>query len=649
MPNKYTLSDMQRIAQERGGKCNSSQYINVKTRLDWECEKHHQWSTTADIIISGCWCPQCGRGRTGLARRLTIEEMHELAREMHGKCLATAYTNSSEKLEWECEFGHHWFADPSNIKAGHWCPYCTGKMKGTLEEFQLLAKTKGGICLSKEYIGHKSKLLFRCDKGHEWMGIPEQIKGGHWCPYCAGVARMTLADMGEIAKKRGGECLSEEYVNAKSPLQWRCNKGHTWTTPYSNIKTGNWCPTCGIESTRQKLRKPIEHIKVLAEEKGGKCLSESYSNNKINLEWQCKNGHTWKTTVRSIKKGAWCPTCKKDELVNNRSLREQTKKRGITNKERLEKLKRIAIEKKGECLSDEYIKSSVKLDWKCEKGHIFHTSADLILKGRWCPHCAVTHKSNIEKMKELAAIRGGDCISSEYINASSPLEWKCAKGHTWWEKPAQIKNGAWCKICKGRTYIGEKIIGEYKFDVLVENKFWKSGRFYVFTQDYKEEFEKLKYMDAMNLGMARGAYEIYRKQRGNSKYFAFIPNSEVLDTIPRLNPAHLKDDNYWLNPDEASKLEEFRTRFPDSKKPIFSKIISINSKIPYWSVRGWLALNIKPHISTDEILHDKDIPLEELIPQKLWRFDTMALLHHCRRMTTVGRAQVVSIGLIQST
>jgi len=32
--------------------------------------------------------------------------------------------------------------------------------------------------------------------------------------------------MQQVAKKRGGKCLSEKYVNAKTKLEWECRKGH---------------------------------------------------------------------------------------------------------------------------------------------------------------------------------------------------------------------------------------------------------------------------------------------------------------------------------------------------------------------------------------------------------------------------------------
>jgi len=38
---------------------NSIEYINVKTKLKWQCERRHIWMATPDNIKSGRWCPKC--------------------------------------------------------------------------------------------------------------------------------------------------------------------------------------------------------------------------------------------------------------------------------------------------------------------------------------------------------------------------------------------------------------------------------------------------------------------------------------------------------------------------------------------------------------------------------------------------------------
>jgi hypothetical protein len=109
-----------------------------------------------------------------------------LAKNRGGECLSRVYINSNEKLKWKCNKGHIWEAPLSSIRQGQWCPYCAGNKKLTLKEFQIIAKERGGYCLSNKYINAKTKLGWKCKEGHTWEAIPDNVKRGSWCPYCAG-------------------------------------------------------------------------------------------------------------------------------------------------------------------------------------------------------------------------------------------------------------------------------------------------------------------------------------------------------------------------------------------------------------------------------------------------------------------------------
>ena len=116
---------------------------------------------------------------------MTIEEMHEMAAERGGKCLSEKYVNSRNKLTWQCKKGHVWEAQLSSVKHnGRWCPYCAGTMKLTIKEMHRVAKNKGGKCLSDKYINSATKLKWQCREGHVWEATPNNVKRKSWCPAC---------------------------------------------------------------------------------------------------------------------------------------------------------------------------------------------------------------------------------------------------------------------------------------------------------------------------------------------------------------------------------------------------------------------------------------------------------------------------------
>jgi hypothetical protein len=49
------------LADERGGWCKSTQYVNLSTMMDWECHLNHEWSATTKSIRSGAWCIFCSK------------------------------------------------------------------------------------------------------------------------------------------------------------------------------------------------------------------------------------------------------------------------------------------------------------------------------------------------------------------------------------------------------------------------------------------------------------------------------------------------------------------------------------------------------------------------------------------------------------
>jgi nucleoside-diphosphate-sugar epimerase len=56
--------------------------------------------------------------------------------------------------------------------------------------------------------------------------------------------KYTLSDMQQLAKSRGGECLSKEYTDLKTKMKWKCAFGHEWEATPKLPLTGHWCPKC---------------------------------------------------------------------------------------------------------------------------------------------------------------------------------------------------------------------------------------------------------------------------------------------------------------------------------------------------------------------------------------------------------------------
>lgn len=140
-------------------------YTNSKSNLLWECEKAHKWYAPSHHIKSGSWCPQCGIERSANLRRLSIEDMHKVAKKFSGQCLSDVYINSKTKLTWKCAKGHVFRAQPNNVSSGKWCPLCKNESTALRSRIPFVKiiqtiEEKGGECLTLEtdYVGGQSNL-----------------------------------------------------------------------------------------------------------------------------------------------------------------------------------------------------------------------------------------------------------------------------------------------------------------------------------------------------------------------------------------------------------------------------------------------------------------------------------------------------------
>ncbi|WP_247422756.1 hypothetical protein [Ralstonia pseudosolanacearum] len=78
---KLGIEAMRKMAAQRGGLCISDTYVDIETKLEWECARGHRWHTTPRSIIAGHWCAQCyylsriTRDETRRKRRYEVVEV----------------------------------------------------------------------------------------------------------------------------------------------------------------------------------------------------------------------------------------------------------------------------------------------------------------------------------------------------------------------------------------------------------------------------------------------------------------------------------------------------------------------------------------------------------------------------------------------
>ena len=266
-----------------------------------------------------------------------------------------------------------------------------------LTEMRQLAAKLGGACLSDRFIDTKSKLRWRCAKGHEWEAIPQNVIRNHWCMICGNERQgrqkaHTIEMMSKVAAAKGGECLSETYKNNLTPLRWRCKHGHEWNAVASSVLSygkhkGSWCPICA-----GRLSKPdqLKLLTELAASRGGRLLSKSYVDARTPLQWCCAEGHIWNAAPDCVKHETWCRICaikRNADRLRGRPL-PCTQISEEARAEALERIRDLAKKFGGTCLATRYNNSVTIVRWRCAEGHEWNARPSTVQKDHWCPICS---------------------------------------------------------------------------------------------------------------------------------------------------------------------------------------------------------------------------------------------------------------------
>ena len=246
---KKTITDLRFTANEKLGKCLSSEYSGVKAHYDWECEHGHTWSATADSILRGSWCPNCAG-----QKKITIDDMREICQKKGGEFLSEKYINQHTIYKVKCGEGHVFYPHGQSLSRGSWCKICQSarlwqkdRSKVSRDDYILAGIQVNCELLSLQIPNRTTiKAQWKCNKkGHVFSMTYNNIKNHKQnCPKCSGKGKVTIADCISIAETRNGEFLSETY-NPYELQVWKCKDGHEFKSKYSTIKSQSiWCPYC---------------------------------------------------------------------------------------------------------------------------------------------------------------------------------------------------------------------------------------------------------------------------------------------------------------------------------------------------------------------------------------------------------------------
>ncbi len=358
----------------------------------------------------------------------TLQEMQQIAQARCGECLSSHY--DYRKMKWKCSCMFIWDAEPRSIRQGHWCPRCGGNAKGNIKEMQRLAKQKGGRCISERYVNSHTKLRWKCADGHTWEARPTSIKNANtWCPRCVRFIKEEQCRF-VLDKMTGERFVKTRQILNGLELDGYCEELNA-AFEYQGEQHFVYIPKWHKTEQNFKDRQLRDKLKT--------SLCSQMGISKINIHH--KYAEDRERLVKHIK----------ERLHSNNIpiVRDYVDWNGFSSsKSEMDALRQLAYSKNGRLLSKIYDGDGTHLLWKCKHNHQWEATPSHIKQNRWCPVCAGKQKLSIERMQDMAARRGGKCLSGDYTNALTHLLWQCAKGHQWKARPNHVKNGSWCPVCR---------------------------------------------------------------------------------------------------------------------------------------------------------------------------------------------------------
>lgn len=442
-------------------------------KIPWVCKSGHEWVATVVSRTGGSKCPYCS-GRKPIAGVNDLATVNpKLASEVSPNSPFKAEELlkwSNRKIPWVCKNGHEWVASVNSRTRGNGCPYCAGK-KPIVGETDLATvnpklasevSPNSKIKATEVTAGSHEKLLWRCEKNHEWLAITNNRARGYGCPYCAGRTVLPgFNDLATVNPKLASEISPRSEIkaaevtefSAKKPL-WRCSKNHEWSVSVANRSNGYNCPYCDgqkpipgindLATTNPDLARQISpNSKIKA--------SELMKGSHRSILWKCKRDHEWLSPVYSRAAGRGCPYC------SNQRILKGFNDLATTNPELAKQVSPNSKFKATEIAAS----SNRRILWRCEKGHEWEVSASNRAQGCGCPYCgnkkvlkgfndlATTHSDLAKQVSPNSKIKADEIVAK----SEKKLLWRCPKNHQWKATVSARERGRNCPYCSNKRLL----------------------------------------------------------------------------------------------------------------------------------------------------------------------------------------------------
>lgn len=256
---KMTLIEVTEIIEKEGCKLLSTEYINMKTKLDLICNCGIEFSVNLDTFKNKNkkQCNSCSLIKVKASNTNSKLKVATYI-ESKGCKLLSEYVNAKTKLKIACNCGNVFERNFNKFKSGQIkCNKCIGRTVWNYESVIDYIESSGCKLLSDTFNNRKELLLLKCSCGEEYSTnfhtfLNENKKQ---CSNCSKIKFRELRRTGisELKKhvESNSDCIliSEDYVDYSDKLKFICKCENSFETSMISFNRGKkHCDSCSPKS-----------------------------------------------------------------------------------------------------------------------------------------------------------------------------------------------------------------------------------------------------------------------------------------------------------------------------------------------------------------------------------------------------------------
>jgi hypothetical protein len=224
------------------------------------------------------------------------------------------------------------------------------------------------------------------------------------------MVKLTFEEVKQRFTEKKYTLLSTEYIGYLQLLQYKCNNCSFEHKLLLNnlIKSTHSCKNCRIILHRKEM---FNRIKKKFQENNCELLETEYVNNRTKMNYRCNCGNNSEITFINFNHGKRCMKCSGKEKYT------------------YDYVKKCFEDVNYELLETEYINSSTKMKYRCDKNHLKTIIFANFKHGYRCRKCCGLEKLTIEYAKKYFQNVNYELLETEYINNSTKMKYRCNNNH----------------------------------------------------------------------------------------------------------------------------------------------------------------------------------------------------------------------------